>query len=30
MAKAKSKKSDSSANIGVEAKLWQAADKLRQ
>ena len=29
MAKAASKNSDSSANIGFEAKLWLAADKLR-
>ena len=29
MAKPSSKKSDSSANIGFEAKLWLAADKLR-
>ncbi|MDP1611915.1 MAG: class I SAM-dependent DNA methyltransferase [Sulfuritalea sp.] len=29
MAKTPAKKSDSSANIGFEAKLWLAADKLR-
>ena len=29
MAKAAPKKNDSSANIGFEAKLWLAADKLR-
>ena len=29
MAKAASKSNDSSANIGFEAKLWLAADKLR-
>lgn len=29
MAVARTKKSDSSANIGFEAKLWLAADKLR-
>lgn len=29
MAKAATKKNDSSANIGFEAKLWLAADKLR-
>ena len=29
MAKPASKKSDSSATIGFEAKLWLAADKLR-
>ena len=29
MAKATTKKNDSSANIGFEAKLWLAADKLR-
>ena len=29
MAKLASKKPDSSANIGFEAKLWLAADKLR-
>jgi type I restriction enzyme M protein len=29
MARGKSNKANSSANIGFEAKLWQAADKLR-
>jgi hypothetical protein len=29
MAKAPTKKSDSSANLGFEAKLWLTADKLR-
>ena len=29
MAKAQTKKSDSSATIGFEAKLWLTADKLR-
>ncbi len=29
MAKARSKKNDSAANLGFEAKLWLAADKLR-
>src|SRR6266576_5781784 len=29
MAKTKGKKSDSAAQIGFEAKLWLAADKLR-
>lgn len=29
MAKAATKNSDSTANIGFEAKLWLAADKLR-
>jgi len=30
MAKATAKNNDSSANIGFEAKLWLAADKLRR
>ena len=29
MARTKKTKSDTAANIGFEAKLWQAADKLR-
>ncbi len=29
MAKTRSKKNDSAANLGFEAKLWLAADKLR-
>ena len=29
MAKAPSKKNDTSANLGFEAKLWLTADKLR-
>ncbi len=29
MAKSRSKKNDSAANLGFEAKLWLAADKLR-
>jgi type I restriction enzyme M protein len=29
MAKTRSKKDDSAANLGFEAKLWLAADKLR-
>jgi len=29
MAKTKAKKSDTAANLGFEAKLWQAADALR-
>jgi len=29
MAKATTKKSDSTANLGFEAKLWLTADKLR-
>ena len=30
MAKTRSKKNDSAANLGFEAKLWLAADKLRK
>ena len=29
MAKQKAKKTDTGANLGFEAKLWLAADKLR-
>jgi type I restriction enzyme M protein len=29
MAKTKAKKNDTAANLGFEAKLWQAADALR-
>jgi type I restriction enzyme M protein len=29
MAKAPAKRNDSAANLGFEAKLWLAADKLR-
>ena len=29
MAKTRTKKNDSAANLGFEAKLWLAADKLR-
>ena len=29
MAKTKTKKNDTAANLGFEAKLWLAADKLR-
>ena len=29
MARTKKTRSDTAANIGFEAKLWQAADKLR-